>query len=210
MEYIPHWLERNDHFDQAANQPSAEIIPLSGNPVSDSGQWIINAPCHPHPYHRRLAAALSPKCGADIYKCKTHPAKPSSAIRDEGDNSAAVVGIYSSESLTQQQRIDAEVAVQRRNKACQLGNPKTQPGVINCRPSPVSPVAAGNTITAMDEGQSGNARGDVERQGMSERKKAELVTVACRTADRRQRASGTDEDAKRNCGVRRAYRRPEQ
>ncbi|HMV21904.1 MAG TPA: hypothetical protein PKL28_04395 [Rhodocyclaceae bacterium] len=150
-----------------------------------------------------LAATLSLNAWADIYKCKTPSGK--TIISDTGckDNSAAVA-VHSSESLTQQQRIDAE-AVQRRNKAQleTLENENTAWRNQPSPPSPVSPVAAGNT-TAMDEEAIRQCVRDVERQGMSERKKAELIT-ACRTAGSSQRASGTDEDAVRNC-VRRVER----
>jgi septal ring-binding cell division protein DamX len=127
-----------------------------------------------------LAATLSLNAWADIYKCKTPSGK--TIISDTGckDNSAAVA-VHSSESLTQQQRIDAE-AVQRRNKAQleTLENENTAWRNQPSPPSPVSPVAAGNT-TAMDEEAIRLCVRDVERRGGPEKQKAELI-AACRTA----------------------------
>lgn len=137
---------------------------------------------------------------ADVYKCRGADGK--TIISDTGCyGSSQTTSVRHSEFPTpQQQREALELHARRQQQlnSIEAANTAWRSQPASPSPVPVNPQQPQEGSQASDEEAIRQCIRDVERQGMPERRKVELIT-ACRTAGLNQRASGTGEDAVSNC-----------
>ena len=131
---------------------------------------------------------------AEVYKCKGPDGKT------QFSDTQCKVGSTSERMpdkapITEQQRVDAQqrnLQLQREVSASESPrNPASQP-------TQSAPVASAPQTVPNDSDAISSCIRDVERQGTSQKVKAEMI-VACQTAGQTQRASGRSGDAVSEC-----------